>query len=136
MVLCYGSPSKLIQEGNIIILHYMWKQAQREQALPQCAQPTRGKQSVPESVFLTGVFKHNSVLSIQSNAFALKQSFVWAQSYSKEKGINELLCWSVIFPKRGRSPANLIPPSGARKGVLAIVSLLIAKEETSSQQRL
>lgn len=84
--LCYGCPRK---HYNYPALH-VETEARREQVLPQCTQPTSGGQFVPGSVFLTIVFKYNFVLSKQSNAFALKQSFVWAQSYSEEKGTNEL----------------------------------------------
>lgn len=76
--------------STIVILHYMWKLRHIESKHFLSTQPTCGGQLVPGSVFFTTVFKYNFVLSKQSNAFALKQSFMWAQSYSEEKGINEL----------------------------------------------
>lgn len=60
----------------------MWKLRHGE-CFPIATQLTSGRRFVPESVFLTIVFKYNSILS--------KQSLIWGESLSKEKGKNELL---------------------------------------------
>ena len=72
--LLLAAPANTGGQYNYPALH-VETEAQREQML---LQPASGRQFVPESVFLTAVFKHKSVLSKQSDAFALQQSFTWA----------------------------------------------------------
>lgn len=73
VVLGYGSqPADTGGRGDYPAL-YVDTEAQGEQAIPHCT-----------PVFLTVAFEHDSVLSKQSYAFVLKQSFIWAQIVKRE----------------------------------------------------